>query len=94
MQREMLRDAPLWDRINSTTMDYPLHAYVRLRDSEVGVEHAAPRGTTPWWVDTPRWQASHSSAPRYPRLLADIMRRLRHEKSLTIDPAAPLPPRN
>lgn len=70
---------------------YEMYCYVRLRDSVVGPQRAAPPGQTAWWVHTPFWQSAHLGAPADPRIIADICRRLRNETPFTTTPAAPLP---
>jgi hypothetical protein len=72
-------------------MAYELVPYVRLGDSIVGPEHAAPEGQTPWWVPLPAAETAHIGAFGDARILADIARRLRDERPLTEDPPAPLP---
>ena len=71
---------------------YPIYPYVRLGDSTVGTENAAPRGREVWWVPGRALQPSHSGAMLDPRIFAEIARRLRGEEPLTAEPAIPPPP--
>jgi pimeloyl-ACP methyl ester carboxylesterase len=75
----------------STTPAYELVPYVRLRDGIVGAANAAPEGRTAWWVPVGALDLSHMCAPADPRIVADIVRRLRDEEPFTTDPPAPLP---
>ena len=70
---------------------YEAVAYTRLNDPVVGTAHTAPPGVVPRWVAPPLLARSHQEAYRDPRILADILRRLRGAAPLTSDPAAPLP---
>lgn len=70
---------------------FELVPYGRLNDFIVGTENTAPPGRTPWWVDTPVFQAAHLMGHSDPRILADIARRIRGEEPFTQDPPAPLP---
>ena len=72
-------------------VSYDLYPYTRLRDRLVGQANTAPEGMTPWWVDTPWWQGPHLGADTDPRILADIIRRLRNEPGFATQPPAPLP---
>jgi hypothetical protein len=64
---------------------------VRLGDGIVGARYAAPPNTAPRWVPTPPLGDSHNGASKDPRILADILRRLRGESPITTTPQAPLP---
>lgn len=70
---------------------YELVPYVRLGDAIVGEENAAPKGSTPWWVQNQPLEFAHLNSFRDERIMADISRRLRGELPYTISPAAPLP---
>ena len=72
-------------------MQYELVPYVRLGDTVVGPQYAAPPGRTAWWVPNVPGEFEHIGAMRDPRILADVLRRLRGEKPWTTEPAAPLP---
>jgi len=74
-----------------TPGDYAIIPYVRLRDPIVGTAQAAPRGESPWWLPTPLWELPHNQAIDDPRILADILRRLRGEPPFATEPRAPLP---
>lgn len=70
---------------------YVSHHYVRLGDSIVGPENAAPPGETAWWVASPALQTAHAHAYKDPRIMADIARRLRGEVPFSTHPPAALP---
>lgn len=70
---------------------YELYPYVRLDDAIVGPERAAPPGMTPWWIAPQPGSLAHIQAHRDPRIVADILRRLRGEEPYTTSPPAPLP---
>lgn len=79
------------DRLRQSRRDYELVCYARLDDVTVGEEFAAPTGEPIWWVPTPPGEWSHMAAFNDPRIIADIARRLRGERSLSRPPASPLP---
>jgi pimeloyl-ACP methyl ester carboxylesterase len=68
-----------------------IYPYVRLKDEIVGEQYASPPGKQAWWVSKLPLQPAHIGAATDPRILADILRRLRDETPLTTEPAAPLP---
>lgn len=69
----------------------PIIPYARLGDAIVGTDNSAPPGMTPWWVSTPLLQFAHLQASMDPRIIADIILRLRREDPVTTLPPAPLP---
>lgn len=71
--------------------EYEIIPYVRLGDTMVGAENAAPEGMTPWWVPNKPLSFAHLQAHHDPRITADIARRLRGERPHTMTPAQPLP---
>lgn len=89
----MRRDSTFLHELNATTPEHPyeLFCYVRLNDSVVGAENAAPKGRWPWWVANVPFDFSHLGAGEDPRILVDIARRLRNEPPFATVPAAPLP---
>lgn len=93
MARQMRAGSPLLEQLDAALAeaDYPIRAYVRLGDRLVGEANAAPTDRTPWWVPTAPLSLGHSGAHRDPRLLADILARLRGERPFTREPPAPLP---
>lgn len=70
---------------------YRCVAYTRLNDPIVGTAHTAPPGTTPYWVAAPPLARSHQKAYRDPRIVADILCRLRGDTPLTAEISTPLP---
>ena len=72
-------------------VSYEIIPYVRLNDRVIGPANAAPAGRWPWWVPNEPMQNPHIGAATDARILADILRRLRSEKPLSIEPAAPVP---
>ena len=90
--KDMRPDSPFLTALNADAggTAYPLFAYVRLEDTVVGEEFAAPPGMRAWWVGR-GLTFSHTLAAHDERILADILRRLRYEEPYSTDPAAPLP---
>jgi hypothetical protein len=72
-------------------MRYEVVPYVWLGDTVVGPQNAAPLGWVAWWVPNVPGEFTHIGAMRDPRIMADVLRRLRGEKPWTTEPAAPLP---
>ncbi len=70
---------------------YPIIPYVRLTDTIVGADNAAPPGQTPYWVSNGFLETAHDGALNDPRILADIARRIRGETPFTAPSPAPLP---
>ena len=91
VQGDMRPGSEFIRRLNQAEAGYPICSYVRLGDYIVGEENAALPGRVAWWVPTPFLQHSHNQAFTDLRILADILRRLRGEPPLTVEPAAPLP---
>ena len=76
---------------NLDSAPYEIIPYVRLYDWIVGAENAAPGERHAWWVQNQPMQSSHLLAANDPRIVADILRRLRGEAHYTMTPAAALP---
>jgi len=57
-------------------------------DTVVGPQYAAPTGRTAWWVPNPPGELAHVGAMTDPRILSDVLRRLRGEKPWTTHPPA------
>lgn len=71
--------------------DYRLICYVRLNDGIVGHENAAPEGHPVLWIPNKAYEFSHIGAGSDPRLIADILRRLRNETAYADLAGSPLP---
>jgi hypothetical protein len=71
--------------------DYELFTYVRLGDSWVGAENAAPFGETPWWLSNGLFNSAHDMGCIDLRAHADIARRLRGEAPYATSPSAAIP---
>jgi hypothetical protein len=95
MQRDMTAGSDFYRALEKAEsrggLDYQLVPYVRLGDDVVGPQYAAPPGRIPWWLPNPPGEFSHVGAMTDPRILADVLRRLRGEKPWTSEPPAPLP---
>lgn len=89
----MRAGSPLLEHLDAAwpTRGYDFTAYTRLKDPIVGSSNTAPLGITPYWVAPPPFARSHQEAYRDPRIVADILRRLRGETPLTAPHPAPLP---
>jgi hypothetical protein len=70
---------------------YEILPYVRLGDEIVGAENAAPPGETAWWVANLPLQWAHGEVYKDPRIMADIVRRLRGEEPIATEPRSALP---
>lgn len=70
---------------------YQIIPYTRLSDPVVGEANVAPPNGIPLWVSARPPQTSHLFSAFDARIRADIMRRLRGEASLFVEPYAPLP---
>lgn len=92
-QINMRPGSPFIAKLNGAwpTRDYELFPYVRIGDTVVGQENAAPPDELPWWVSNKFLEGSHLSAHRDERILADIARRLRDEQPFTQYPPQPFP---
>ena len=71
--------------------DYELKCYVRLGDTLVGSQNAAPKGYPLWWIRNRGVDLPHVGAAGDPCILTDIMRRLRNEPALSTAKPIPLP---
>jgi hypothetical protein len=71
--------------------DYELICYTRLGDTIVLPSKAAPPGYPLWWIPDLPLSKPHLDAPKDPRILLDIVLRLREQQPVTIEPAAPVP---
>jgi pimeloyl-ACP methyl ester carboxylesterase len=80
-----------WLNEADVNRDYEILPYVRLGDDVIGVENAAPPGTSPWWLPNPAFEHAHIGGTLDVRFRADIARRLRGEPAYTEPPPAPLP---
>lgn len=70
---------------------YGVYGYVRLGDVTVGPANSAPPGGRLWWVQNRPFEWSHADVHRDPRIVADLVRRLRGEEPLSEEPVAELP---
>lgn len=75
----------------SRSASYELIPYARVGDMWVGEENTAPPGQVPWWVPNRAFEPAHLTAYSDPRIIADILRRLRGEPPYTSEPRAPWP---
>lgn len=95
LQRDMRVGSPFVRRVNAARPPpdgpFPVYAYVCLNDDVIGPPNAAPPGQTPWWLPPMPLVPAHASAFLDDRIRADIVRRLRGEPPLTMDPPTPLP---
>ena len=100
MQKDMLPGSDFYRKLDNAERrgdggaEYELIPYVRLGDTVVGPQYAAPTGQTAGWVPNPPGELAHVGAMTDPRILSDVLRRLRGEKPWTTLPPAPLPVRS
>ncbi len=71
--------------------EYRIYPYCRLGDEIVGEPNTAPPGEIAWWVQNLPLQLAHADIYKDPRIMADIMRRLRGEEPIATEPRAELP---
>jgi hypothetical protein len=71
--------------------DYELVCYARLGDPIVSPHCAAPPDYPLWWVPNLPLSGPHLGAVSDPRILLDIVLRLRGYPPVTAEPARPLP---
>jgi pimeloyl-ACP methyl ester carboxylesterase len=90
-QRDMRPGSSFYAWIAKASPDCEIISYARLRDDKVGEEYAAPVDRLAWWVDTPKSEDAHDRADFDPRIILDIVLRLRGETPITKSPPAPLP---
>ncbi|MEX2212732.1 MAG: hypothetical protein WD768_01305 [Phycisphaeraceae bacterium] len=72
-------------------LPYKIIPYVRLGDTMIGSENAAPWGYDAWWVQNYTVDSPHFNSSNDPRILADVLRRLRDETPYTTWPPTPMP---
>jgi len=97
IQIALIPNSPFIERLNSSAnqnFQYPIYPYYRLGDTIIGNDNAAPPGHIAWWVPTPIFSWPHINAFSDPRIIADILLRLRGQTPLTSDPASPFPKRS
>lgn len=91
MQKNMKPGSPLYQKIESSRIDYQIFSYTRLNDDIVGEEFASAADHGVWWVDNPHGEPAHVGAMLDRRILLDVILRLRNEKPVTKWPPADLP---
>ncbi len=93
LARDMKPDAPFMQSLDRhlAEADYPVIAYVRLKDLIVGEFNAAPHDQHPYWLPSLPFAASHRDAYKDPRIVADLAKHLRGEAPYTTTPPTPLP---
>ncbi|MHC5112532.1 MAG: lipase family protein [Planctomycetota bacterium] len=92
MAREMFSDSETNNRIQKyfEPGDYRIEDYGRLGDPWVGVENATVSGQTIRWLPNTGIGQAHLGF-KDPRIVADIVKRIRGEEPFSTDPAAPIP---
>jgi pimeloyl-ACP methyl ester carboxylesterase len=90
-QADMRPESLLLRRITAAKYDFPIYSYTRLDDTTVGEMFASLPGIGVWWLDNPPGERAHIGIFRDPRVLLDIILRLRGETPITRSPPAPLP---
>jgi len=93
LQKAMRDGSPFLQELDKAweSRDYDLYPYVRLGDYIIGSGNAAPPGEHPWWVDNPPLNLPHMGAYSDPRIIGDIVRRLRGEQPYATEPRTPIP---
>ncbi|HQY89820.1 MAG TPA: hypothetical protein PK402_14295, partial [Tepidisphaeraceae bacterium] len=91
LQRDMKPGSEFYAKLAEAEADYQLFSYTRLDDEIVGEQYTSAPGRGVWWVDNPSGERSHVGAMFDPRILLDIILRLRNEKPVTKWPPVELP---
>jgi len=93
LHRDMRKDSAFITmlRDREDEIDYTLVPYTFLGDEIVGQENTSLSDAPPYWLDKPDAAVAHLAAALDPRILADIVRRLRDDPPLTAPTPAPLP---
>lgn len=89
--RDMRPGSALYDRIAKAKFDFDLISYTLTDDHVVGERYASLPGRGVWWLDSTPIGNAHAGADFDPRIMLDIVKRLRGETPVTTSPAAPLP---
>lgn len=90
-QADMRPGSKLYARLATEKFDFPIYSYTMLDDRTVGEMFASLPGVGVWWLDKPSGERAHIGIFRDPRVLLDIVLRLRGEDPITKSPPAPLP---
>jgi pimeloyl-ACP methyl ester carboxylesterase len=82
MQADMCPGSEFLKKLAQTDQGakYQIYPYSREDDTVVGAQYAAPPGHKPFTVPNEPFQPAHVGAATDPRILADVLRRLRDEK--------------
>jgi pimeloyl-ACP methyl ester carboxylesterase len=93
MQGDMTPGSDFYRRLEAAEREvsYELVPYVRLGDTTDGPQYAAPTGRTPWWVPNRPGDFAHVGTMGDPRIMSDVLRRLRGEEPWTTEPPTELP---
>jgi pimeloyl-ACP methyl ester carboxylesterase len=90
---DMRKQSPFLTQLDQALPEcgYALKCYVRLGDTLVGAQNAAPKGYRLWWIQNQPPDLPHTGAADDPCILADVMRQLRKEPALSTAIPTPLP---
>jgi hypothetical protein len=91
LHRELHAGSTFYDRLAKSPPTYEVVSYTRLDDDIVGERYASVPGHGVYWLPNGRFELAHAAAMDDPRIIADILRRLRGEAPLTGETPAPLP---
>lgn len=89
--QDMHPDSRFLATLNTRPEPFPTVAYARLGDAMVGVHNTGANNEPPYWVPNAPLELAHIQASSDPRILADIMKRLRRETPYTAPDPAELP---
>ena len=91
MHRDLRSTSAFYKRLASRPTTYPVVSYSRLGDPIVGARHASMPGAGVYWLANRPFESAHGAAFDDPRIVADLLKRLRGEPSLTAATPSPLP---
>ena len=77
--------------LQQPSLYYYFRSKGELLDEIVGEANAAPPGEDVWWVANLPLQWAHADIYKDPRIMADIVRRLRGEEPIATEPRVKVP---
>jgi hypothetical protein len=93
LHRDLRTNSPLQDRLRTAgPVPFEVVSYSRLNDDTVGARYAClPEAPGVWWLDNPPLSLPHTGCFSDPRIVGDIIRRLRNETPFTVGSPTPVP---
>jgi pimeloyl-ACP methyl ester carboxylesterase len=91
LHRDLRPGSALFEQIAKAKLDFSVVSYTRLDDDIVGARFASLPGRGVYWLPNLPLEHAHFAVMNDPRILADILHRLRGEPALAMAEPAPLP---